>query len=66
MMLSICTKFCKNILNSFEIYRADNISIPIIMKGHNLIKKKYMELQVLFSAHCPIMLYIYIKNHEKS
>ena len=35
MMLYIVTKFRVNILNGVKVIRANMISIPIIIKGHN-------------------------------
>ena len=38
-------------LEQFLIYRAGMITKPIISTEHNLIKRRYMDLQFLLSAH---------------
>ena len=61
-MLYHCTKFCENILSGSNL-KSRKIFIPIVTKTHYPIKM-YVGLQVLFYAHCLMMLYIYTKFRE--
>ena len=63
MMVYICTKFHKNILNCQKVTGRTHFAWEKFSKRHNSIKLM-LELRFLFSAHCLMMVYIYTKFHE--
>ena len=62
MSLHICSKMMKISL-TVESFRTDTIFILNIPKENNS-EKKMVELWFLFSADCPMKLYICSKFHE--
>ena len=63
MVVYVCTKFHKNILDGIESCRADTIFPGKISKGHNSVKM-WVELRLFFSAHRHMVVYICKKFHE--
>ena len=57
MLYDVCTIFCENIFNGFNVTEQDMIFILKIINQHNSVKN-VAELMFLVSAHCLVMLRI--------
>ena len=62
MLLHICSKI-KKVSLTVQSLRTDTIFILNIPK-ENTFEKKMVEIWFLFSAYCPMKLYICSKFHE--
>ena len=63
MMLYVCTKFLENILDGNKVIEQTRYSSEIFQKGI-ISQKLKMELEFLFSAHCPVLVYFCTQFNE--
>ena len=63
MMLYICSKYYKSILDDIKVIESNKIFIKIFQRC-KISQRLLVALQFLFSAHCLILVYFCTQFHE--